>query len=241
MGVQHAGNQRGGMLLAVASAKEYAALARGLGISADVPGVWERVDARAGWSLVLTGVSKSNAAAGVARVLDPTRDGLVLSVGIAGALPGENAMSIGEMVVATSCVFSDEGLVSSAGFQDCAAMGFPLGDFEGSAVPVDVDSARRLSTALGARLGAIATVSTCSGTDEGAREVVGRTGAIAEAMEGAACALVAQRLGVAAGEVRVISNTTGERSRQIWDVGRAFRELERVGRLLGGLFSEGSM
>ncbi len=219
-------------MLAVASAKEYAALARGLGISAGVPGVWERVDARAGVSLVLTGVSKSNAAAGVARVIDPARDGLVLSVGIAGALPGDDAASIGEVVVATSCVFSDEGLVSTGGFQDCAAMGFPLGDFEGSAVPVEMGSSLRLSAALGARLGAIATVSTCSGTDDGAREVVRRTGAIAEAMEGAACALVAGRLGVAAGEVRVISNTTGERSRQIWDVGRAFCELERVGSVL---------
>lgn len=226
------------MVLAVASAKEFAALARGLGISADVAGVWERVDARAGVSLVLTGVSKSNAAAGVARVLDPARDGLVLSVGIAGALPGDDAASIGEVVVATSCVFSDEGLVSSDGFQDCAAMGFPMGEFAGSAVPVDMDAARGLCAALGARQGAIATVSTCSGTDEGAREVVRRTGAIAEAMEGAACALVARRLGVGAGEVRVISNTTGERSRQIWDVRRALHELERVGRVLSRFWAE---
>jgi futalosine hydrolase len=72
---------------------------------------------------------------------------------------------------------------------------------------------------------AIATVSTCSGTDAAATEIAHRTGAAAEAMEGAAVGLVAFRHKVAFAEVRVISNTTGDRSRQVWALEESLAEL----------------
>lgn len=80
----------------------------------------------------------------------------------------------------------------------------------------------------GPAVGRIATVSTCSGTDAAAGEVVRRTGAIVEAMEGAAVGLVAHRLGVRFGEVRVVSNTTGSRTRQVWDLRGALARLSDV-------------
>ncbi|MBL8760188.1 MAG: futalosine hydrolase, partial [Phycisphaerae bacterium] len=80
------------------------------------------------------------------------------------------------------------------------------------------------------RVGAIATVSVCSGTDELAAEIRSRTGAIAEGMEGAACGLVAARMGVRFAELRVVSNHTGRRDRQGWNLEGAFR---RLGELLG--------
>ena len=68
-----------------------------------------------------------------------------------------------------------------------------------------------------------------------AHEVARRTRAVAEAMEGAAVGFTARRLGLATGsapafaELRVISNTTGDRSRQVWDLPRALSRLEQLG------------
>jgi futalosine hydrolase len=58
--------------------------------------------------------------------------------------------------------------------------------------------------------------------------VKARTGAVAEAMEGAAVGLVAHRLGIPFGEVRIISNTTGDRNLQRWDMKRALASLSEV-------------
>ncbi|MHC4142910.1 MAG: futalosine hydrolase, partial [Planctomycetota bacterium] len=128
-----------------------------------------------------------------------------------------------EAVVASSCIYAEEGLAAPAGFLDMTGLGFSLGDFEGNTVPVDEGLLQRLDRRY--RAGPVATVATCSGTDAAAREVVRRTGAIAEAMEGAAVVHAARRLGVAAIELRVISNTTGDRDRQQWDLPGALKAL----------------
>ena len=102
-------------------------------------------------------------------------------------------------------------------------MGFALGDFPGNVVPVDQDALNSLADHF--RCGPIATVATCSGTDEAARQVEQRTGAVAEAMEGAAVVHAAFRLGVGAIELRTISNTTGNRQQQIWKLDEALTAL----------------
>jgi futalosine hydrolase len=133
----------------------------------------------------------------------------------------------GELVVASACVYMEEGLQTPTGFSDTEAMGFPLGDFAGNSVPTEP----RLTAFLPGPLhrGVIATVATCSGTDALAAEVERRTGALAEAMEGAAVVHAARRLGIAGGEVRVISNSTGDRERQRWDMARAMAALHVLG------------
>ena len=70
-----------------------------------------------------------------------------------------------------------------------------------------------------------ATVATCSGSDLQADLVARRTSAVAEAMEGAAVVHAARRLGVPAIEVRAISNTTGDRDQQQWNIGKALAAL----------------
>lgn len=242
--------RNGRLLLAVAAPAEARAVLRGLGgdpTLAEAP--WRLHPVAAGIDLIVTGISKSNAAGAVARCLDPARHAAVVSIGVAGALPGsggsgegmEGGLPIGTAVVADACIFADEGLESGegpAGWRDCAAMGFPLGPapVEGARVVVPGWLVERLREVDGAaKVGGVATVSTCSGTDVLAARVCERTGAVAEAMEGAAVALVGARLGVAAGEVRVISNTTGERSRQVWDLPTALRGVERFAARLGQL------
>lgn len=215
-------------LVVVATAREAGAIP---GMSMDgCTTEWVRVDL-AHVDVVVSGVGKANAAAAVARTLDPARHGLVLSVGIAGALPGRDGgappLTIGSVVCADRCVYADEGVQAPEGFTGCAAMGFALGPFDDDGVQT-LPGLCHLAAGHGAIVGAVATVSTCSGTDALAHAVAQRTGAIAEAMEGAAAAHVAARMGVAAGEVRAISNTTGDRARQRWDIRGALDSLRAV-------------
>ncbi len=180
----------------------------------------------AGGEVVVAGIGRTNAACATTETL--LRRGpfdAVVSAGIAGSLPG-SGLAIGELVVATACVYAEEGLAAPDGFHDVAALRFPLGDFTGNAVPVE--AALAAVAPAGSRRGAIATVATCSGTDAAAEEVARRTGALAEAMEGAAVVHAARRLGVPAAEVRAISNSTGERPRQRWDLAAAFTSLARL-------------
>ena len=172
------------------------------------------------FDLVLTGVGKSAAAAGVAHVLDPARHACVISLGIAGALPNSNLPLVSRIATRTS-VFADEGSVTPEGFRSISDMGFPPFP-SGDIAHADPRLLECLDVPI---VGAIATVSTCSGTDAAATEIVRRTDAVAEAMEGASVGLVAFRMNVPFAEVRVISNTTGDRSRQRWSLEESLAQL----------------
>lgn len=192
--------------------------------------------------VVVAGIGRTNAAAATAqRLATAAAQGrpfdAVVSAGIAGALPVADAPPLGAVVLASECVYAEEGIALPEGFADVRALRFPLGDFEGNRVPVDPALRARLAQALGAgaRAGAIATVATCSGTDALAQEIARRTGAVAEAMEGAAVVHAARRAGVPAAEVRTISNTTGDRPRQRWEIRGAFAALGQVGAALASI------
>lgn len=223
-------------LIVVAAPNEATPILRGLGISGTaLPAPWTLAPVTPDVDLVLTGISKSNAAGAVARVLDPARHAMVLSLGIGGALPLRDARGpaddsfaadLGSIHVASACVFADEGLETPDSFLDCSAMGFPMADVTGNAFPTDPALCSLLAP-LG-MVGPIATVSTCSGTDALAQRTAQRTLARVEAMEGAAVALVARRLRVPMIEVRVVSNTTGDRTKQRWTIRPALDALSTV-------------
>lgn len=186
-------------------------------VEADVIGAIENAQ------VIVSGIGRTNAAAATTEaIIKDGPFGHVFCAGLAGSLP-RSELEIGDIVVATSCVYVEEGLHTPDGFQDMAGLGFSLGDFEGNAVPVDPNMLVMLDALY--RTGPIATVATCSGTDEAAREVVRRTNAIAEAMEGAAVVHAAARLGIPASELRTISNTTGDRKNQRWDLSRGLSAL----------------
>ena len=181
--------------------------------------------------VVVAGIGRTNAAAATAEALAEARAAgapfaAVISTGIAGALPGSN-LALGTVIVADACIYAEEGIALPDGQGDMRVLGFPLGDFEGNRVPVDgalLVAFRALGPAC-----EIATVATCSGTDAAALSVRTRTGAMAEAMEGAAVVHAARRVGVPAIEIRSISNTTGDRAMQRWDIAAAFAALQGVG------------
>ena len=226
-------------LLAVAAPREVEAVLSAFGIAAlTLPRPWQRCELSNRFDLVYTGVGKANAAGAVARVLDENRHIGVMSVGIAGALPNTHSKNdyrsqIGDVICATESVFADEGVQTSSGFIPCSEIGFAIFD-DGSDrkkhEPRVVDWLEAFSDACAP----IACVSMCSGTDQRARRVVQSSDAVAEAMEGAAVSLAAHRVSksMLSAELRVISNTTGERSEQVWDLDEALSKLVAVlGRL----------
>ncbi|MGI9013086.1 MAG: futalosine hydrolase [Phycisphaerales bacterium] len=173
--------------------------------------------------LIVSGIGRTNAAAATTEaILQHGPFELAVSSGIAGALPGSN-LSIGDIIAATACVYAEEGIISPEGFGDVTVLGFPLGNFAGNSVPCSAAHVALLPSDI-AR-GRIATVATCSGTDDAAEIVSARTGAVAEAMEGAAVVHAALRLHVPGLEIRAISNTTGDRDRQTWDIEKALKSL----------------
>jgi futalosine hydrolase len=207
------------LLLVAAVPREW----RGFNLEFSSDALWSPVELAPGIQAICSGVGRANAAAAVAWNLAQFKYALVLNVGVCGALPGSPAR-IGEVVAASESVFHEEGLLTPEGFQDAAGLGFPLGPFPGNRVPAAAELLPGLR-AVADHFGPIATVATCSGTDAAAHLVRERTGALAEAMEGAAVTATAARLGVAAGELRVVSNTTGDRPNQVWDLAGAVEAL----------------
>ena len=188
-----------------------------------VPAERDAIGSHGGTTVVAGGIGRTNAAAATTEsILRHGPFAAVVNAGVAGVLPG-GKLALGDTVVASACVYVEEGLVTPAGFADMAAMGFSLGDFEGNTVPVDDRLLSRLAGLF--HTGTIATVATCSGTDAAAESVAERTGAVAEAMEGAAVVHAARRMGVPAIELRVISNTTGDRDDQKWELAGALAAL----------------
>ncbi|MEZ6234107.1 MAG: futalosine hydrolase [Phycisphaerales bacterium] len=224
------------VLLVVAAPSEARAVLRGFGVAGgEGERDWVLHALGPGFELLVTGVGKSNAAGAVGRLLDPARHAGVVNLGVCGALPvgGERPLrferGIGDVILADGSVFADEG-VDGERFVTTSELGFPP-------TPLSTDEAFRPSPDLRARLGALATVvapigtvSTCAGTDALAVRIAARTGAAAEAMEGAAIALVCHRLAVPFAEMRVVSNTTGSRTDQRWDLPGSLARLSDVAR-----------
>lgn len=240
MPAPHAPSRR--LLLAVAAPKEGEAVLRAFDADpalADVP--WRLHHLRAGFDLVVTGVGKANAAGAVARVFDASAHRGVINLGVAGSLPG-GGCAIGDAVLAVPTLFADEGLAGPDGFVNLPEIGFPIALGPGAGVTFDPDPA--LAAALRPHAnaaGPVATLSACSGTDDGAAAIARRTGAVAEAMEGAAIACVCARLAESSGaapapfcELRVISNTTGDRASQRWDLRAALARLGAICRTVRG-------
>lgn len=239
------------LLVAVAAPIEARAVLEAMGhANAPVPGAWQVAPITPSVHLLLCGVGKANAAASTAlalarRDLAPQGYGAAINVGIAGALPQATVatpaptaalrfpMEVGATLSASAVVFGDEGLLTDQGYTDVASMGFPMWEGDvGGRVACDPGLARLLG-AHATHTGPLATVSTCSGTDGLAWAIAQRTGALAEDMESAAIALACVRAGVPFGALRSISNRTGQRAAQAWNIAGALASLRAVlGRVL---------
>ena len=165
--------------------------------------------------VVATGVGAVNAACALTRFLEREGARRVIVCGIGGAYP-KSDLRIGEAVWASSECYGDLGALSPGGFLDMRAMGFPLiagAENVYNSLPLDIVPSPHAVP--------FATVNTCTGEDSAAAAMAQRTGAAVENMEGAAIAHIARLYGIPCGEVRGISNLTGNRDRAAWKVKEA--------------------
>ncbi len=154
--------------------------------------------------VLVTGVGCVNAAYALTRYLDRNDVRGIVVCGIGGAYRVSAGLGIGEVACAESECYGDLGVETPEGFLDMEAIGFPV--------------SRPLTMSLfpHARRAKFVTVNTCSGTDAAERILQSRTGGIIENMEGAAFAHVAALAGIPCGEIRGVSNYTGNRDRASW-------------------------
>lgn len=215
-------------LIVVAAPLEARAVLAGFRCVRNEPESWTSCRLEVGFELLVCGAGKANAAGATAREIGRSRPDCVLNLGICGALPNANPLRVGQSIVASSCLFADDGIDAGARWIPMAQAGFPAA--------VDADRIEpsaalgRLFRPLVDRVGVVATVSTCSGTNARSEAISLRCGSegLAEAMEGAAIGLAAARAQIPFAELRVASNRTGDRADQGWDLPLALRGLEAI-------------
>lgn len=165
--------------------------------------------------VIETGVGPVNAAHAVTVAIINDRPEQIVVCGVGGAYPSSGLM-IGDVVCAESEIYGDLGAGSPSGFLDMAALGFAVVSTPGplfNELPLQIFPVERRTRFV--------TVSTCSGTDQAAREMERRTSGAVENMEGAAIAHVALMHGVPAAEIRGISNLVTNRDKASWRLAEA--------------------
>lgn len=194
----------------------------------------------------VTGLGKVNTAMGVTMLLERYRPALLINTGCAGAYAG-SGLSLGELAVATSEIYGDDGVEIRGGWLSLEDIGLAMFEKSDKAYFNEIplpdqprEKAMHVARTLGQSLtpGKFITVSACSGTAARGRELAARFGAVCENMEGAASAHVALCHGVDCLEIRGISNYVEDRDMSRWDiplaVERAQTFLLRAIPLLGG-------
>ncbi|MDD2336622.1 MAG: futalosine hydrolase [Geobacteraceae bacterium] len=184
----------------------------------------------------ITGIGTANAAAASALVAHLFTPDLLITTGCAGAYPG-CGLEIGDIALATTEVFADEGVVIHEGWRSLEHIGIPLLDQNGNHFFNEIPLSSRANTAalqIAEQLGIASlatgrflTVATCSGTNARSAELQERFGGLCENMEGAAVALIAARYGIDCMELRGISNYVENRDISRWDIRLAATNSQR--------------
>jgi len=181
-------------------------------------------------SLLHCGVGKVNAALATEALLTFRKPAAVILFGCGGAYP-QSGLKVGDLALANSEIYGDEGVETPNGFLDMEQLGMPLGESAHgqfyNRLPLDADlvavaraTLKPSIAASGQTLleGPFVTVSCCSGTDRLSQALAARTGGICENMEGAAVAQVCRQHEVPLLELRGISNLTGDRDPAAWNI-----------------------
>ncbi|MGI5353187.1 futalosine hydrolase [Streptomyces sp. CA-250714] len=151
---------------------------------------------------------------------------LVVACGISGGFAA-NGVRAGDTVLADSIVAADLGAETPAGFASVTELGFGTADHTPPPRLV-----REAAEATGAHTGPVLTVSTTTGSQERAEQLLARhPRAAAEAMEGFGVAEAAAAHAAARGEelpvleLRTVSNAVGPRDRAAWRIPQALAAL----------------
>ncbi len=185
--------------------------------------------------LAVTGIGKVNAAAALSVLLERFTPELLINAGCGGAFPG-SGLEVGDLAIADSETFADEGVQTREGWRGLELIGIPVFEGRGERIFNRVPLAGELAAealacarqhGFRAAVGPFLTVSTCSGTAVQGAELLRRYPGICENMEGAALAQVALMYGVPLLEVRGISNLVEDRDLARWDLKGAVRQAQK--------------
>ncbi len=178
---------------------------------------------------VQTGIGKTNAAHSVTTSIEKYSPDLIISFGIGGAYP-HSGIQPGDIAIAESEIYGDEGLLLRDGFHTMDKIGIPvlkkgrkkyfnefIIDKKLVKKAYNIISAHA-SNNIKCRAGTFITVSTCTGTIKRANELSKRFNAICENMEGAAIAHVCTIYSIPFIEIRGISNQVEDRDKTRWDI-----------------------
>jgi futalosine hydrolase len=168
--------------------------------------------------VLVTGVGAVRAAAATALALQNWPCAALLHVGVGGAYPA-SGLPVGALVTAASECDPQAGILTPDGYRDLGGLGFPLTTAFPNRIVFDSPWADWVAqqVAPAPRL-PFATVQCCSGTNAAAELMAFRAEAAVENMEGLAVAWTAGRFGVPYAALRAISNLTGDRDRQQWNL-----------------------
>jgi futalosine hydrolase len=176
--------------------------------------------------LALTGIGKVNASWALTVLLERFSPELVINTGCGGAYQGKG-LAVGDLAIAASETFADEGVQTLAGWRGLELIGIALFKGGGGEIfntfPLSQElAAQALACAVqhgfAAVVGPFLTVSTCSGSTAYADQLLRRYSGICENMEGAALAQVALIYDVLLLEVRAISNMVEDRDLTLWEL-----------------------
>ncbi|HEX3369724.1 MAG TPA: futalosine hydrolase [Candidatus Cybelea sp.] len=173
---------------------------------------------RGGVDMLVSGVGPVEAASAVAAALANDKYRLVVNAGIAGAFDG--AAAIGDGVVV-----SEERM--ELRLESGEAFSLPRGASTVESARSDASLVARLQAAGFAALRGV-TVSRVTSSEATAQRLAQSLGAQVESMEGFAVLRAAERAGIAAIEVRGISNRCGARERSGWDFAAGVSGLRNV-------------
>lgn len=156
------------------------------------------------------------------RMLAEQRPEAVILCGCGGSYPDSN-LDPGDLALASSEIYGDCGVTTDSGFIPLERLKIPQ---QARLAPIfqqsyDLESPlyKRAARLLPkAHCGPFVTINNCSGTPELSRQLQQRTAAICENMEGAAAAQVCAEFSCPLLELRGISNPTGTRADELWDI-----------------------
>lgn len=190
-----------------------------------------------GSSVIFTycGVGKVNAAHSATVILEKYEVDVLILFGIGGAFP-DSGLKIGDIAVAESENYGEEGVMTKEGWSPMEFAGFPLLKKEKeyfNTFPLDTKLAQiavKASKDCGfdTKQGNFVTVSQCSGTRESGEIIRLRFDGLCENMEGAAVTHICAMYGVPMVEVRGISNIIEDRDMKKWDIDRAALNCNKV-------------
>ena len=177
--------------------------------------------------VLVAGVGLAQVTASTAVALSSGSYDLVINAGIAGGFSGKT--DIGSLVLSSEIIAADLGAETAQGF--CSLDQLELGT---SRIRADAEYVSQIEKSLQmkgipVKKGPILTVSTVTGTQETADELIQRVPeAVAEGMEGFGVATAARLKGVPVLEMRAVSNFVGPRNRAAWRIEEALFTLEKA-------------